>query len=71
MTKLYRDHIILFSRYYAETVKELIAKGILTIEDDIIDELKTSLIDKMVLLSNLSPSEIGAIIDKEFDNVIE
>lgn len=71
MTKLYRDHIILFSRYYAEMVKELNTKGILTIEDAIIDELKTSLIDKMVLLSNLSPSEIGAIIDKEFDNVIE
>ena len=51
-------------------VKELIAKGRLTIEDAIIDELKTSLIDKMVLLSDLSPIEIGATIDKEFDNVI-
>ena len=56
-------------KHYAEILSELICKGKLNAYDPIIEELKTKLIDNIVSVNNISRSELGALIDKEFENL--
>ena len=69
MSEMNSNHLFRI-RCYAEITAELINKGKLNADDPIIDELKTRLIEDISSSIIISTSELGAIIDKEFDNLL-